>query len=42
MRKHLGYELYAVDGAPMIPVRLIAEKPGMTLTSDGRGAIDVR
>lgn len=41
MRKHLGYELYAVDGVPMIPVRLIAEKLGMTLSIDGTAAVDV-
>ncbi len=41
VRKYLGYELYAVDGVPMIPVRLIAEKPRMTLSFDGTAAVDV-
>ncbi|MBR6291007.1 MAG: hypothetical protein IKR53_06140, partial [Clostridia bacterium] len=42
VKKYLGYELYSVDGVPMIPIRLIAEKLGLTLSSDGLTAIDVR
>ena len=41
-KKYLGYELYTVDGVPMIPVDLIAEKLGLTLSFPGRGQIDVR
>ncbi|MBQ7475285.1 MAG: S-layer homology domain-containing protein [Clostridia bacterium] len=42
VKKYLGYELYAVDGVPMIPVNLIADKLGLTLSFPERGQIDVR
>ncbi len=42
VRKYLGYELYAVDGVPMIPVNIIADKLGLTLSFPERGQIDVR
>ncbi|MBQ2469314.1 MAG: glycoside hydrolase family 99-like domain-containing protein, partial [Clostridia bacterium] len=41
VRKYLGYELYAVDGVPMIPVNIIADKLGLTLSFTGRSQIDV-
>ena len=42
VKKYLGYELYEVDGVPMIPVDLVAEGLGLTLSFTGRGQIDVR
>jgi hypothetical protein len=42
VKKYLGYELYEVDGVPMIPVNLIAEGLGLTASFTGRGRIDVR
>ncbi|MBR6914970.1 MAG: glycoside hydrolase family 99-like domain-containing protein, partial [Clostridia bacterium] len=42
VRKYLGYELYAVDGVPMIPINIIAEKLGLTVSFPERGMIDVR
>ena len=41
VKKYLGYDLYEVDGVPMIPVNLIAEGLGLTLTFTGRGQIDI-
>ena len=42
VKKYLGYELYAVDGVPMIPINIIAEKLGLTVSFPERGMIDVR
>ena len=41
VRKYLGYELYAVDCVPMVPVNIIADKLGLTLSFTGRSQIDV-
>ncbi|MBR3424060.1 MAG: S-layer homology domain-containing protein [Clostridia bacterium] len=42
VRKYLGYELYAVDGVPMIPLNIIAEGLGLTLSFSEHRYIDVR
>ncbi len=42
VKKYLGYDLYALDGVPMIPINIVAEKLGMTVSFTGRGVIDVR